>query len=59
MKRRLKELLDEAQERVITYTPAEALTLLQDERVVFVDVREALELERDGKIPGAAQPRPG
>jgi rhodanese-related sulfurtransferase len=53
MKKGFKQLLSEANERVITYTPAEALALWQDEQVVFVDVRDASELARDGKIPGA------
>lgn len=53
MKKGFKQLLSEANEQVITYTPTEALTLLQDKSVVFVDIRDTLELEREGKIPEA------
>jgi rhodanese-related sulfurtransferase len=53
MKKGFKQLLSEANELVITYTPAEALTLLKDEDVIFVDVRDEPELKRDGKIPSA------
>jgi rhodanese-related sulfurtransferase len=34
-------------------SPAEALALLKDDSVVFVDIRDAPELEQNGKIPGA------
>jgi len=53
MKKGYKELLAEANERVITYTTEQALTLLHDESIVFVDIRDTPELEREGKIPGA------
>lgn len=53
MKKGFKQLLSEANEQVITYPPAEALTLLQDKSVVFVDIRDTPELQRDGKIPNA------
>jgi rhodanese-related sulfurtransferase len=53
LKKGFKQLLGEANQVVLTYTPAEAKSLLSDTRVVFVDVRDTPELERDGKIPGA------
>ena len=53
MKKGFKTLLAEANEVVVTYTPAEAQVLLSDESVIFVDIRDAPELERDGQIPGA------
>ena len=53
MKKGYKQLLAEANEAVVTYTTEQALTLLNDESIVFVDIRDTLELEREGKIPGA------
>jgi rhodanese-related sulfurtransferase len=53
MKKGYKTLLAEANEVIVTYTPAEASALLGDESVVFVDIRDLPELERDGQIPGA------
>ena len=53
MKKGFKTLLAEANEVVVTYTPAEAQVLLSDESVIFVDIRDAPELERYGQIPGA------
>jgi rhodanese-related sulfurtransferase len=43
----------EARAAVETIPAAEAITYLHADDVVFVDVRELPELERDGKIPGA------
>lgn len=53
MKKGYKTLLAEANQVVVTYTPAEAQALLGDESVIFVDIRDLPELERDGRIPGA------
>ncbi len=53
MKKGFKQLLAEANEAVVTYTPIEAMAYLNDDDVVFVDTRDATELARDGKIPGA------
>lgn len=53
MKKGFKQLLQEANEQVITYTADEALALVNDESVVFLDVRDEPELARDGKVPGA------
>jgi len=53
MKKGLKQLLSEANGQIIAYTPAEALALSKDDSVVFVDIRDAPELEQNGKIPGA------
>ena len=41
LKKGFKQLLSEAHQVVLTYTPTEAKSLLSDERVVFVDVRDA------------------
>jgi rhodanese-related sulfurtransferase len=48
-----KALLDEANAKVETIPAAEAVPLLGDGSVVFVDLRDPRELEREGRIPGA------
>ncbi len=48
-----KELLAEAESRIETLSVAEAQALLGREDVVFVDIRDPRELEREGRIPGA------
>lgn len=53
MKKGYKTLLAEANEVIVSYTPAEAQALLDDESVVFVDIRGLPELKREGLIPGA------
>lgn len=53
MKRSAKSLVDDAMAQVRTYRAEEALALLGDPGVQFVDVRDIRELEREGAIPGA------
>jgi len=48
-----KQLLAEANAAVTAVEPAAALAELDHQDVVFVDLRDPRELERDGKIPGA------
>ena len=48
-----KTLLDEASAKIRTLPVAEALALHGREDVVFVDLRDPRELEREGRIPGA------
>lgn len=48
-----KTLLDEANAKIRTLPVAEALALHGSEDVVFVDLRDPRELEREGRIPGA------
>ncbi|HLG95224.1 MAG TPA: rhodanese-like domain-containing protein [Bryobacteraceae bacterium] len=48
-----KQLVAEANSRVRTITPQDAMALLQDSATVFVDLRDSAELQKDGKIPGA------
>lgn len=48
-----KALLEQAGARIETVPQARALAMLEDPDVVFVDIRDVRELERDGKIPGA------
>lgn len=49
-----KELVARAEAEVATVSVAEAKTLLGREDVVFIDLRDIRELQREGKIPGAA-----
>ena len=53
MKRGYKALLEEAEAEIEALSPQEAAPLLSDDNVVFVDIREAKELELEGAIPGA------
>lgn len=48
-----KELVAEATTRIETVTPEIARTWSSDDNVVFVDIRDPAELQRDGMIPGA------
>jgi len=48
-----QQLVAEASSVIETIPAAEAMKDLHAEGVVFIDVRELPELERDGKIPGA------
>jgi rhodanese-related sulfurtransferase len=48
-----KQLVAEANSAIETIPAAKAMGQLQTEDIVFIDVRDLPELERDGKIPGA------
>lgn len=48
-----QELIDSAMAEIETLPLEEAQTLLTDPNVVFVDIRDIRELERDGMIPNA------
>src|SRR5664279_3429241 len=48
-----KQLIADANSVIVTVSASEALRKLTDPNVVFVDVRDLPELERDGKIPDA------
>src|ERR1700690_836751 len=48
-----RQLVSEANSLIVTVTVSDALRKLTDPNVVFVDVRDLPELERDGKIPDA------
>ena len=48
-----KALLDAANSEIITLPVAAALDLLGDPAVLFVDLRDPRELDREGMIPGA------
>lgn len=48
-----KQLIAEARESIRTLTLDEAKAKFGDPNVVFVDIRDVRELEREGMIPGA------
>src|SRR5580765_1218249 len=48
-----KQMVDEAKSRIKSISLEEAKQRLGSERVVFVDLRDVRELEREGMIPGA------
>ena len=49
----VKQLCAEAEEKIETWTVAQAKEHLDDENCVIVDIRDVRELWRDGTIPGA------
>jgi len=51
MKKGYKQLVDEANAQIKTYSVAEAQAKLGDPGVQFVDVRDIRELEREGIVP--------
>lgn len=53
MKKGYKALIDEATAKIRTLTTEEARRIYGDPNVVFVDLRDVRELEREGMIPGA------
>jgi rhodanese-related sulfurtransferase len=53
MKKGIKELLAEAEAQIARVPAAEAVKLVGSEGVVFVDIRDPREIEREGTIPGA------
>jgi rhodanese-related sulfurtransferase len=53
MKKGFRDLIAEANVTIKTYSVQEARELLENEDVVFIDLREEAELTREGIIPGA------
>jgi rhodanese-related sulfurtransferase len=53
LKRGYKQLIAEAMDIVETVPLADAPALMGRDDVLFVDIRDARELDRDGMIPGA------
>ncbi len=53
MKVGYKQLVDAAESEVETISVDEASALLEDDSVIFVDIRDIRELQREGKLPGA------
>jgi len=53
MKKGYRQMIDEANARIETVPIEGALALMEDPDVLFVDIRDVRELEREGMIPGA------
>src|SRR5579863_2356633 len=53
IKKGFRQMVDEAEAEVETLSPAAAVALHGAEGVLFVDLRDPRELEREGRIPGA------
>jgi rhodanese-related sulfurtransferase len=53
MKKTAQAMVDEAMALITTCTPEQAKAMLGDPGVLFVDLRDVRELEREGVIPGA------
>lgn len=53
LRKPVSQLLAEANAEVETVSAQDALELKDDPNVVFVDIRDIRELNRDGRIPGA------
>ena len=49
----VKKLIDEAMCQIDTMTTEDAIASVGDDDIVFVDIRDVRELERDGMVPGA------
>jgi rhodanese-related sulfurtransferase len=53
MKKGYKQLLAEANAEISTLSAQDAIALHGNETVVFVDLRDPRELDREGRMPGA------
>ena len=51
--KRVKDMVAEANAMIETIPTADAIALLGDPDVTFVDIRDVRELQREGKVPGA------
>ena len=48
-----KELVEEANSHICAILARDALQLLKNPNTVFIDLRESVELQENGKIPGS------
>jgi rhodanese-related sulfurtransferase len=53
LKKTVAQMLAEANAEVETVQAADAIKLKDDPNILFVDIRDIRELDRDGRIPGA------
>ena len=53
IKKGFKQLLAEANIEIQTLTPEESIKLVGDPSVLFVDLRDPREMDREGRMPGA------
>ena len=54
MKISAEQLVADAMAEIETIPIADAIQLLDDDNVLFIDIRDIRELNREGRIPGAA-----
>jgi len=53
LKKSVSQMLAEANAEIETIAAADAIKLKDDPNILFVDIRDIRELDRDGRIPGA------
>ena len=53
LKKTVRQMLAEANAEIETVSAADAINLKGDPNLVFVDIRDIRELDREGRIPGA------
>ena len=53
LSRSVDDLVAEAEESVISLTPAEVMNRLGEPGLILIDLRDIRELKRDGRIPGS------
>lgn len=53
IKKGYKQLLDEANAEIQTLSTEQAIALFGNDDVVFVDLRDPREMDREGRLPGA------
>ncbi len=53
IKRGVKQMVDEAMAEIETISTADAIARHESDDVVFVDIRDVRELDKEGMIPGA------
>ncbi len=53
MKKKIEDLLAEANEQIETCEVNEVKKMLKDSNTIFIDVRDDMELRNEGKLPGA------
>ncbi|HTY56519.1 MAG TPA: rhodanese-like domain-containing protein [Candidatus Binataceae bacterium] len=53
LKKPVSQMVAEANAEIETVSVTDAIKLKQDPNVVFVDIRDIRELDREGRIPGA------
>ncbi len=53
LKKTVAQMLAEANAEIETVQAADAIKLKDDPNILFVDIRDIRELDRDGRIPGA------
>lgn len=49
----VKQLVDDANQHIKTYSHEEAADVAERDDIIFVDIRDIRELDREGMIPGA------